>query len=135
MEKPKTLSTKKLILLAIALIMLAAAAAAVYFLTRPDAVAGSKEVTLEITYIDGTSETIVLKTDAEYLLDAMQEREGLVDGYRSEFGYTITTVNGHFADAAKNEWWVYTLDGNWVDTAADATPILDGQHYEFSIYK
>ena len=38
------------------------------------------------------------------------------------------------AEETANQWWVFTRGGQWVDTACDATPIADGESYEFSIY-
>jgi len=118
----------------IVLLVLVAAALIAWKVTRPETVAGNKTITLVIQQADGSTENTVLHTDAEYLLDAMKETEGLVDGYESEFGFTITSVNKLFADSEKGEWWVFTKGGEWVDTDVSSTPIYDGDTFEFNIY-
>lgn len=129
------MNKKKIALIAGILVLLVAAAVIIFFVTKPATTKGSKTVTLKITDYDGNESTVELHTDKEYLLEAMQEVDGLVDGYDSEYGYTITTVNGYFADAEKGIWWTYTCDGEWVMTSANETPIEDGQTYEFTAAK
>ena len=127
-------NTKTGIIAAVVLVLLIVVALVVWKSTRAEPEAGSKTVTLAITHMDGTVNNVTLKTDAEYLLAAMQEKD-LVDGYESEFGYTITTVDGEFADAAQNQWWVFTKGSEWVDTDVSSTVIYDGDAFEFDVYR
>ena len=127
-------NTKTGILATIVLVILIIAALVVWKSTRAEPEAGSKTVTLTITHMDGTEKTVTLKTDAEYFLPALQE-QNLIDGYDSEFGYTITTVDGEFADANLGQWWVFTKGGEWVDTDVSTTVIYDGDGFEFYVYQ
>ena len=128
-------NTKTGILAAVVLVVLIVVALIVWKTTRAEPEAGSKTLTLTITHMDGTEKTVTVKTDAQYLLDALNEKS-LVDGYDSEFGYTITTVDGEFADADKGEWWVFTKGGEWVDIELEAvTVIYDGDGFEFYVYQ
>ena len=126
-------NTKTGIIAGIVLVVLIAVALIVWKTTRPTAVEGSKTLTVSITHMDGTEKTLTIKTDAEYLLDALNE-QNLVGGYESQYGFTIDTVDGEFADADKGEWWVFTKGGDWVDTSVDGTVIYDGDGFEFSVY-
>ena len=117
----------------LALLVLAAAFVACWQLMSPQAKEGSKTSAVEISHLDGTSRDIELKTDAETLWDAMVE-EDLVQGEDGQYGIWITAVDGETADETQGQYWVFTRDGQWVDTACDSTYIEDGQHYEFYIY-
>ena len=127
-------NTKTGIIAAAVLVVLIIVALIVWKSTRAEPEAGSKTLTLTITHMDGTEKTVTIKTDAQYLLDALNEKT-LVDGYDSEFGYTITTVDGEFADADKGQWWVFTKGGEWVDTDVSSTVIYDGDGFEFYVYQ
>lgn len=127
-------NTKTGIIAAAVLVILIIVALVVWKSTRAEPEAGSKALTLTITHMDGTEKKLTIKTDAQYLLDALNEKT-LVDGYDSEFGYTITTVDGEFADADKGEWWVFTKGGEWVDTDVSSTVIYDGDGFEFYVYQ
>jgi len=102
-------------------------------LFAPGTQAGDKTISVEVTHADDSVKEFTLQTDAEYLWDAMAE-EGLIDGTDSEYGKWVTLVDGETADEAAGQYWLFTKGGEWVDTACDATPIADGEHYEFFIY-
>ena len=127
-------NTKNGIIAAAVLVVLIIVALIVWKSTRAEPEAGSKTLNLTITHMDGTEKKLTIKTDAQYLLDALNEKT-LVDGYDSEFGYTITTVDGEFADADKGQWWVFTKGGEWVDTDVSSTVIYDGDGFEFYVYQ
>jgi hypothetical protein len=98
----------------------------------PTATKGTKTVEVLITHIDGTEKKVTLKTKAETLWDAMEEKK-LVEGTDSAYGKWITAVDGETADESKGQYWMFTKDGEWVDTACDGTYIADGEHYEFYV--
>ena len=127
-------NTKTGIIAAAVLVVLIVVALVVWKSTRAEPEAGSKTLNLTITHMDGTEKTVTIKTDAQYLLDALNEKQ-LVEGYDSEFGFTITTVDGEFADADKGQWWVFTKGGEWVDTDVSSTVIYDGDGFEFYVYQ
>ena len=86
----------------------------VYTSLRPGTSAGRKQVTVEVVYSDGSSETYRASTDALYLEQAMADMEGLtVEGNRTEaFGLMVLTVNGVTADYETDGayWAIYLED-------------------------
>ncbi len=98
----------------------------------PVAEAEAAHLTVTVT-IGNVTETLAVAT-TEQTLGAALLKEGLISGSDGEFGLFVDTVNGHFADSAKNEYWVFTKGGEWVTTGVDSTPIADGESYEWSIY-
>ncbi len=128
-------NTKIAIIALVVLVLVIALLLIVWKSTRLEPTQGAKTVNIVITHMDGTEKKLVLHTDQEYLLAALQEQDqNLVGGYESAYGYTLDTVDGEFADAEQGQWWVFTKGGQWVDTAIDATVIQDGDSYEFSVY-
>ena len=95
-------------------------------------VAGKKSITVEVTHLDGTTNTFEVKTDEEFLRPAL-EAEKLVSGTESEYGLFIDTVDGEYADSAKNEYWLYTVNGEMASYGVDQQPIEDKDVYAFSV--
>ncbi len=122
------------ILIAVAvLLVLVIGILAVYSLNRPAAVQGAKTVTLKVIHADGSEKTVVMHTDAENLMDALLEQEGLVEGEGEGSSFYVTTVDGETADWGKDQsFWAFTRDGEWMDTGAHDTLIQDGDHFEFT---
>ena len=78
MNKQKTTLSHARKLLAAALILLLTAALAVVYVTfREKPVSGSKDITLSVVNSAGEETLYSLTTNAEYLLGAMEEAEGL----------------------------------------------------------
>ena len=130
MEKKR--SSKKIVISCIALTAVVVAMVLMYktFMAKP--AEGSKEIVAEVILTDGTSESFKIKTDAEYLREAL-EQEKLISGTESDYGLYVTTVNGITADEAKQEWWCFTRNGESIMTGVDVTPISDGEHYEITL--
>ena len=130
MEKKR--SSKKIVISCIALASVVVAMVLMYktFMAKP--AEGSKEIVAEVILTDGTSESFKIKTDAEYLREAL-EQEKLISGTESDYGLYVTTVNGITADEAKQEWWCFTRNGESIMTGVDVTPISDGEHYEITL--
>lgn len=88
---------------------------------------GSKALTFEVVLQDGTSKEYPLKTDAEYLADALVE-EGLIT-YAEDGMYT--TIDGVTVDWNKDQsWWNISKDGVALTVGMNTQPIADGEHYE-----
>ena len=100
----------------------------------PSATAGKKTITVEVTHMDGTTNTFEVKTAEEYLGPAL-ENEKLISGSDSEYGLFIDTVDGEYADPEKSEWWVFTVNGEMGNYGADQQPIADKDVYAFSVYE
>ncbi len=123
---------KKVIVAVVALIAAIAVFAGVYFaFGRPETSAGSKTVTIEVAAPD-YSNTHKIKTDAEFLGDALKE-EGIIEGEESQYGLFITSVDSIKADDSKQQWWCITKGGADVMTGVDVTPIADGDTFELTL--
>ena len=123
---------KKVIIAVAALIAAVAVFAGVYFaFGRPETSAGSKTVTIEVAAPD-FSNTHKIKTDAEYLGDALKE-EGIIEGEKGQYGLFITSVDSIKAEDSKQQWWCITKGGADVMTGVDVTPIADGDNFELTL--
>jgi len=118
----------KRILAAAAFALLIAVMAFVYVRFSAKPVSGSK--TVAITIVDsGQKETSYhLKTDAEFLLGAMQEAEGLTfSGSEGPYGMMITEINGETADYNVNgAYWSFTVNGEYGNYGVSEQPVYDG---------
>ena len=130
MNKKKTLSAKKLLAAALVL-LLAAALAFVYVTFREKAVEGSKSITIEV--IDNAAKSTVysLKTDAMYLLQAMEEAEGLTFvGEEGAYGLMINTINGVTADYNVDaSYWSFNVNGEYCNYGVSEQPVEDGDAF------
>ena len=126
--------SRKTLLIVLILVLVIAAMVAAWFYFGPNGVAGKKSITVEVTHLDGTTNTFEVKTDEEYLGPAL-ENEKLVSGTDSEYGLFIDTVDGEYADAEKSQWWTFTVNGEFGDYGADQQPIADKDVYAFSVYE
>ena len=83
------MKNKKMILAIVALAAVIALMAGLFLANKPQAVEGSKQVTITIIHKDGTEKNLEYATDLEFLSELLLEKE-LVTGYESEeFGFTI----------------------------------------------
>lgn len=128
----KTQKSKKLWLLVAALVVLIAAFLLIYRQFAPQPVAGAKTLTVSVTHGDGSQNALTLHTDAEFLRGALEE-ERLIFGTESEFGLYVLTVDGETADESLQQWWMFTKNGEQLNTGVDATPIQDGEAYEITL--
>lgn len=120
-------------LLAFGLVALLAAVMLItYYHFKPKPVEGSKEVMVEVVIPDEETKEFTLNTDAEYLSQALDEKD-LIKGDKSASGLYITEVNGRTADNSKREWWCISKNGEDALTGADQIVIEDGDHYEITL--
>ena len=125
------MKNKKVVFAALALVLVIAVMAVLYLTTRPQAVEGSKVVTVQIIHKDGTEKKLEYATDHEFLADLLLEKE-LVTGYASEeFGFTIESVDGVMADFTVDGayWALYEGDEYAITSAADIV-LTDGGIYK-----
>lgn len=132
MSEQKQANKKQLIIIASVLIVLIAAAALIYTLTKPDTQQGAKTIYIQVVVSDTDVREYTLHTDAEFLADALNEKE-LVEGSDGAYGLFITAVDGVAADDSKQQWWCLTKGGADVMTGADTTPIADGDKFELTL--
>lgn len=114
------------------LLVLVIAALVVYNVTRPQAQAGTKTITVEVVHKDESRKEFKITTSADNLRGAL-DQEKLVQGSESEYGLYIETVDGETADSANQEWWAVTKDGTMTETGVEGVMIADGEHYELTL--
>lgn len=119
---------KKVIIAAIAVLAVLLVGAVIAMNAfAPQTHAGSKTVAFEVVDPQGNSETFELKTDAQFLADALVEA-GLVE-YAPDGMYV--TINGITADwNADQAWWNICKNGEALMVGMNEQPIADGEHYE-----
>lgn len=124
-------SNKKVILGVIVPVALIAIMAAVFFIFRQKPVEGSKSITIEVVNKAQESAMYELKTDAEYLRQAMEEAEGLeFVGTESEYGIMISSVNGEVADySVDGSYWSFYVNGDYCQYGIDMQPVYDGDAF------
>jgi len=132
MKKRSKLIGPVIAILAVAFLI--AAMIIVYINNKPATVKGSKNVLIKVIGPDEETYEYRIFTDAEYLGDALREND-LVKGETSEYGFFITEIKGIVADSTKNEYWMLTKKGEYVNTGVDLTPVYDGDEFEFTFTK
>jgi len=126
-----TAKRKRIIFLA-GFLVLVLAVFLIWFANRPQAVTGSKHVTVEVLHGDGTERVFTLQTDAETLRQACEE-QNLIGGAEGDYGLYVLTVDGETADEAAQQWWRITKGGEEHFYGVDETVIQDGEQYEFTL--
>ena len=114
------------------LVVLIAAFAIVYGVFREKPVEGSKEITIEVVNQAEESEVYELKTDVEFLRQAMEEAEGLeFSGQESEYGMMVEVVNGESAVYDKDRaFWSFMVNGEPCNNGIDTQPVEDGDEFQ-----
>ena len=125
------MKNRKLIIAIVALVVVAAALLGIYSATRPEAVEGSKNVTIVIVHKDGTEKKMEYATDLENLADLLLEKE-LATGYTSEeYGFTVESVDGVTADwSTDNAYWALYEGDEYATTSAAGIMLVDGGVYK-----
>lgn len=113
-------------------VALIAVLAAVFFTFRPKTTQGSKEISIEVINKAGESSTYELKTDAEYLQQAMDEADGLTyDGEEGAYGMMVDTINGETADYTKDKaYWSFYVNDTYCNYGISEQPVTDGDAFK-----
>ena len=98
---------------------------------RRDMTFGKGEKTVSVTVrVEDKSVVFTVKTDEEYLGDALLEHE-LIDGEEGPFGLYVKKVNGITADYDTDKaYWKLVKDGEACAYGVDSAKINDGDSYE-----
>ena len=125
------MKNKKLIIAIIALVAVVALMAGISVAAKPETVEGSKQVTVQIVYQDGTEKSMEYGTELEYLSELLLEKE-LVTGYASEeYGFTIESVDGITLDWEKDgAYWALYEGEEYATTSAAGIVLTDGGVYK-----
>lgn len=135
-NKMKDKKNKKIwIALAVFVVVIALLAGA-YLMLKPKAQEGSKSVTLTVVNKDGEKKEYQIKTDAEYLQEAMDDakEEGLTySGEDSEYGLMVDTVNGEKAVFEEDgAYWGFSVNGEYCNYGISEQPVADGDAFEIA---
>ena len=90
-----------------------------------------KEVKLTVMDNEQQVTEFTLYTTSEFLGNALKAYD-LIDGYETEYGFFVTTVNGLEANMDNQEWWCLTKGGEMLETGVDSTPVANGDAFEFT---
>lgn len=124
-------SKKKVMIGIAALAAVAALMAVVFFVFREKPVEGNKQVTIEVVNQAQETTSYTVRTDAEYLRQAMEEADGLTfSGTESEYGMMVDTVNGERADyTLDGAYWSFFVNDAYCNYGIDTQPIEDGDTF------
>ncbi len=121
---------KKTLGIILALVLLVGVLVGVFFATRPETNTDLKSFTLEIVHKDGTTKTLPLKSDAEYL-GAYLQAEGIISGEEGAYGLYVQEVDGEKAVfETDGAYWGFYVDGQYAMQGIDLTPIEEGKVYK-----
>lgn len=119
----------KLVAAIVAVVVLIAAFAAIWYFTRPDVNDGTKTITVEVVYKDGSTKNFTYTSDKEYLGEVLVP-EGLVTGEDGPYGLYITAVDGESAIYEEDgSYWALYQNGEYAPQSMDQTPIHDGDSF------
>ena len=118
-------SKKGLIAAVIILAVVVAAMAVIYMFMKPGTQSGSKTVTIQVIDSAGETASYTVRTDAQYLDQAMDEAQGL--SYETDEGGMVITVNGETADyTADQAYWAFYVNGEYCSYGITQQPVADG---------
>ncbi len=122
----------KKILGLIVLAVLIAAMAVTFIAFREKPVEGEKSITIEVIAEDKTSTVYEVDTDAEYLLGAMEDAEGLTfEGEEGPYGMSISSINGVRADyTLDGAYWGFFVGGEYCNYGVSQQPVEDGDSFQ-----
>ncbi|MCR5671618.1 MAG: DUF4430 domain-containing protein [Butyrivibrio sp.] len=134
----KKSNKKSIIIGAIVLVALIAVFACVYALNRPATSKGGKDITIEVVGSDGNKTDYELSTDAEYLVQAMDELSANGSGFSysgegSEYGIMVEIINDEKAVYAEDgAYWALYVNGDYAQYGADSQPVENGDTYTWT---
>ena len=114
------------------LVVLIAAFALIYGAFSEKPVEGSKEFTIEVINQAGESKEYEVKTDAEFLMEAVEETKDLeVLGEEGPYGMMIESVNGETAIYEEDgAYWSIMVNGEYGMNGIDSQPVEDGDEFQ-----
>lgn len=114
------------------LVVLIAAFALIYGAFSEKPVEGSKAITIEVINQAGESKEYEVKTDAEFLMEAVEETKDLeVLGEEGPYGMMIESVNGETAIYEENgAYWSIMVNGEYGMNGIDSQPVEDGDEFQ-----
>ncbi len=133
------MNKKKVILGSGILVVLIVAMALVWTNFREKPVEGSKAITIEVIDSQEKSVEYELQTDAQYLIDAMEEakEQGLsYEGEEGQYGLSISTVNGERADyTLDGAYWSFYVNDEYCNYGVSEQPVENGDAFKIVFTK
>ena len=114
------------------LAVLVAAVLTVNVFLAPKTQQGAKTITVNVEHLEGEDKTFTHSTDQEYLRGALEEM-GIVEGRDDTYGMWVTAVDFETADESKQQWWGYTVNGEFSSYGVDSQVIADGDTFTFTL--
>lgn len=114
------------------LAVLVAAVLTVNVFLAPKTQQGAKTITVNVEHLEGEDKTFTHSTDQEYLRGALEEM-GIVEGEESTYGMWVTAIDGETADESKQQWWGYSVNGEFSSYGVDSQVIADGDTFTFTL--
>lgn len=125
---------KKKIIGIAALVVLVVGMVFAYNTFKEKPVEGSKEVTLEVVNSEEEAVSYELKTDAEYLIEVMDEakEQGFIyEGEEGDYGLMINSVNGEEAVyETDGAYWAFFVNGEYCNYGVSEQPVEDGDAFQ-----
>lgn len=114
------------------LVVIIAVFAIIYGAFSEKPVEGSKAITIEVIGQADESKVYDVKTDAEFLRQAMEEADGLeFSGEESEYGMMVEVVNGESAVYETDKaYWSFLVNGEYCNNGIDTQPVEDGDAFQ-----
>lgn len=125
--KEKKVLNKKLLIGIIVLAILAGVLGIIYstFGAKPEE--GTKNITIEVIGKEQSAILYDVKTDAEYLREAMEEAKGLT--FEVEDGM-VNTINGETAIyEVDGAYWSFYVNDEYCNYGIDTQPVIDGDKF------
>ena len=135
------MKNKKRVLVVVLIVALVACMALAYNKFREKPVEGSKEITIEVVDSEEKSTVYELKTDVEYLQEAMDElaEKGLTyGGEDTEYGFSVYTVKGEEADCNVDaSYWAFYVNDEYCNYGISEQPVEDGDKFAiiYTVYE
>ena len=104
----------------------------IYNISKPVPMVGSKTITIDVVYKDGSEDSYHVTTEAQYLKEAVDDIPELtIEGTTTEeYGLMMITVNGVRADYTQDgAYWALLLDHEPCNYGITMQPIKDGENY------
>jgi len=122
----------KKILSVAALAFLAALMLFAYVAFAEKTVAGDKFVTVEVTDNSGSVTVYEVQSNAEYLIQVMEQAEGLTFAFtEGQYGASVHTVNGLRADyALDGAYWSFFVNEEYCNYGISQQPVEDGDRFQ-----
>lgn len=122
---------KKHIIAILLTVILAAGMIFAYSVFSEKPTEGIKEITIEVVNKSEEATVYEVKTDAEYLIGAMEDAEGLTfDGSEGQYGFTVIEINGEVADFTVDaSYWSFYVNGEYCNYGVSEQPVNDGDAF------